>query len=101
MKKTAGMMFCLLLGTGASCFADTFEEGKTALGNKNYLDAAAKFTLACKNKDAKGCFELGEMYEKGDGIAQNKYAAASFYADACTLGYPKGCANMGLNTDTP
>lgn len=93
MKKRAGIVLALWLGTG--CFADGLQEGTTPSSDVRGL------SVACENKDPRGCFELARMYEKGEVLAQNKYAAASLYAHACTLGYAQGCADMGLNTDTP
>lgn len=96
MKKRVGIVLGLWLGAGVGCCADGLQEGKTASS-----DATLTLSIACEHKDPQGCFELARRYEKGEGLAQNKYAAASLYAHACRLGYTQGCANMGMNTDTP
>lgn len=91
----------MVMGMGSSCFADAYQDGQHALDNKMYAEAAAQFEKACERGNAKGCFQLGALYEKGDGVVQNKYKAVSLYTQACTGGEPHGCSNIALMYDTP
>ena len=38
-----------------------------------------------------GCGMLGVMYEKGNGVRQDKYMAKEYYGKACDLGAQDGC----------
>lgn len=102
MKKLLqSVSFILAVGSVPSCFADAYHDGKNALLSKDYSEAALQFGKACDGGDAKGCFDLGAMYENGDGVAQNKYKAVALYTQACQKGDAHGCSNMGLTYDTP
>jgi len=99
MKKLLSVVAVMAVVT--SCFADTFLAGKKAWDHHNYIQAAEEFSKACDDGNGDGCFYLGTMYEKGDGIAQNKYKASALYASACRYGIQQGCSHMGLTFDTP
>ena len=102
MKKVAGIVSLLMVaGVISSCFADTYQEGKTALAQHNYSKAMEAFTKACDSGNFKGCFQLGALYENGEGVGKNTYTAATLYTQACRGGEPLGCSNMGLKYDTP
>lgn len=101
MKTVLKAMLSMTIGIGLSLSADTLSEGKNALEHHEYILAIEKFSQSCDSNNAQGCIELGKMKEEGIGTAQNKYAAATLYTRACTLGNPLGCANMGLSYDTP
>jgi len=88
-------------GVITSCFADSYQDGQKAFSEKNYADAITYFTKSCESGNAKGCFSLGNMYENGEGTAQNKYQAVALYTQACRSGEPLGCGNMALRYDTP
>lgn len=98
MKTIVGL---IIASTATVCFADALSDGKIALDQKRYLDAVSAFNLSCDQGNAKGCLNLGMMYEKGEGIAQNKYKASTLYAQACRAKESLGCANMALSYDTP
>jgi hypothetical protein len=74
---------------------------KQHLNAKMYTEAAIQFEKACENGNAKGCLALGTLYEKGDGVVQNKYKAVSLYTQACNGGERHGCSNIALMYDTP
>lgn len=98
MKKSIGFV---IAAVASVCFADTLDEGKIALEQKRYFDAAEAFNKACESGNGTGCYNLGSMYEKGEGIAQNKYKASTLYAEACRAKEALGCSNMALSYDTP
>lgn len=103
MKKILGLTSLLIIaGVTTSCFADAYDEGKTAYEQNRYFDAVASFTKACESGNAKACLKLGSMYEKGEGIAQNKYLASILYTKACRAHEALGCSSMAAVTyDTP
>jgi len=95
------MVGLAVVGTLSSCFGDAYQEGKTAIHDKSYLQAVEAFEKACDSGNAQGCFELGSLYEKGEGVVQNKYRASTLYAQACKGGDGHGCSNSTLMYDTP
>lgn len=102
MKKLSQIMVCLVvLGSVSTSFADAYQDGENAAKNKSYSDAVALFEKACNNGNAQGCFQLGTLYEKGEGVVQNKYKAVALYAQACNGGESHGCSNMAMTYDTP
>jgi hypothetical protein len=102
MKKILSLASLLMAaGIMTACFADALSEGETALQQKKYSDAITLFTKACNEGNAKGCLNLGSMYEHGEGVAQNKYEASTLYAQACRAHEALGCSNMALTYDTP
>lgn len=101
MQTLRSITLALIVVGATTCLADTYQEGKTALEHKNYAQANAFFSKACDSGDAKGCFDLGKIYENGIGIAGNKYKAAALYAQACRGGMSLGCSSMALTYDTP
>lgn len=98
MKKSVGLV---LAGMATVCFADALNDGKEALAQKRYIDALSAFSQSCENGNGTGCLNLGNMYENGVGVAQNKYKASTLYAQACRTNEALGCANMALSYDTP
>lgn len=101
MKTLRSITSALLVVGVTTCLADTYQEGKTALDHKDYAQANALFSKACDSGNAKGCFDLGKIYEHGTGIAENKYKASALYAQACRGGVSLGCSSMALTYDTP
>lgn len=100
MKKLFNTVVPVMV-MGSSCFADPFLDGQKALDNKMYSEAAVQFEKACDSGNPKGCFHLAALYEKGDGVVQNKYKAVSLYTQACNGGETHGCGNISLMYDTP
>ena len=101
MKLCRAVLSLTTMGIVSSCFADAYQDGTKALENKIYSEAVVQFEKACDNGNAKGCFHLGTLYEKGDGVVQNKYKAVSLYTQACHGGEADGCSNIALMYDTP
>ena len=101
MKLCRAVLSLTTMGIVSSCFADAYQDGTKALDNKIYSEAVAQFEKACDNGNAKGCFQLGRLYEKGDGLPQNKYKAVFLYTQACHGGEADGCSNIAMMYDTP
>lgn len=102
MEKLSKMVVCLAaLGAISVCSADTLQEGKSALEHKMYDKAATLLEKSCEEGNPQGCFTLGSLYEKGEGVAQNKYKAVALYTQACRGGEALGCSNMAMTYDTP
>ncbi len=71
----------VLVGTACSMEIYTVEENKQA----------------CDVGDGAGCYNLGLLYYKGEGVKQSYSKAADYYRKACDLGYGVGCYNLGIS----
>ena len=61
------------------------ENGKS----KDYRKAVAHLCIAAENGDAFSQYLLGQCYEYGDGVKQNKYIAEDWYRKAAKKGFKK------------
>ena len=61
--------------------------------------AVALWRKACDGGDARGCTNLGFMYEKGQGVTQDDAQALSLYRQGCDGGHAGGCTNLGFMYD--
>jgi hypothetical protein len=48
---------------------------------------AERLQQACDGGEMRGCYDLGIMYEDGDGVPQDSRRAAELYQQACNGGY--------------
>ena len=51
---------------------------------------------ACDSGDGAGCYNLGVMYYKGEGVSQDKLRAGMYYAQGCDLREGSSCTNLGM-----
>lgn len=85
-------------GDAASCtalgeeYASGNEEDKI---NKNLAKAVLFLSKGCDGGIAEGCFNLGIIYENGQGVKQDYFKAVELYGKACDGGEAKGCFNLG------
>ena len=66
-------------------------------GVQSILDpgkAAALARKACDGGIAKGCSNLGLLYESGTGVAKDLQQAEELFHKACEGGYDEGCKNL-------
>ncbi len=57
---------------------------------------AESLRVDCDDGDAIACYELGVMYQSGEGATQDFAHAASLYEQACDGGEMRGCTNLGF-----
>ncbi|MEZ5937356.1 MAG: tetratricopeptide repeat protein [Hyphomonadaceae bacterium] len=50
---------------------------------------------ACRNGDAESCFYTGAEYAQGQGVAEDKQKAVTFFLKSCDMGVPDGCSSSG------
>ena len=55
-----------------------------------------ELTKACDGGNAGGCNNLGLMYDKGEGVKQDKFKAVELYKKACLGGIAGGCNDLGV-----
>jgi TPR repeat protein len=86
----------LLLCAGAVQAGD-LEDANAALDSKNYATALKKFRLAAAQGNAKAQLNLGLMYDKGQGVAQDYREAVRWYKLAAAQGDAKAQYNLGIS----
>jgi TPR repeat protein len=65
-------------------------------GPKDYERAAKLFRRACEGGHARGCYGLGVLYNRGEGVARDAERAATLFRRACEGGHALGCNNLGV-----
>ena len=78
-----------------------FDQGNAAYNQKDYAKAAKLYGAACDlykggEYRAKGCLNIGLLYEKGLGVKQSYGAARNCYQRACSDGDTSNCINLGV-----
>jgi TPR repeat protein len=70
----------------------------TSIKQEIIKKAKELFSKACDAKDAEGCFNLGNMYDNGEGVKRNysKSKAVSLYKRACDDKYIQSCYTPGF-----
>jgi len=53
----------------------------------------------CDGGSAVGCYNLGLMYNNGQGVKQDYFIAGDLYKKACDVGFAEGCLNLGMLYD--
>ena len=108
MKKVVVLLVCavvLLVGdtvldkSGIESSFDPkkdYEQGEAFYNNKEYDKAAELFKKVCDGGEVRGCYNLGVMYEKGNGVEKNFSKAVELYKKACDDGEMLGCYNLGV-----
>jgi TPR repeat protein len=57
------------------------------------MRAANLYRKACDEGDAKGCINLGVVYQVGRGVKPDDAEALKYYGKACDLREQKGCSH--------
>jgi hypothetical protein len=66
---------------------DLFRAGK-------YTEALPFLRSSCERGNATGCYDLGVIYEKGNGVGKDNAQAVSFYKKACDAGFAQSCTSL-------
>jgi uncharacterized protein len=79
----------VVIGLLMSCLAhaNTLEEAKLKLSQKDFAAAHTIYLTLANQNDAKACYNLGLMYHDGDGVAQNIDEAVEWYKKSAALNY--------------
>jgi len=86
----------LLLGTQAIVKADQFEEGVAAYKAGNYQKAFKFFKPLAEQGLAEAQYNLGLMYDDGQGVPQDDTEAVKWYRKAAGQGHAKAQNNLGV-----
>ena len=91
--STSLMLFALL--STSLTQANTLEEAKQKLAEKDFAAAHAIYLSLANQNDAKACYNLGLMYQDGDGVAKNLDEAVKWYTKSANLGYKEAQYTLG------
>ena len=92
MKK---LLILLLLVPSLSWGAD-FQKGLTAASQGDYATAIKEWTPLAEQGNSYAQYNLGIMYDKGDGVVQNDKTAVKWYTLAAEQGYTLAQYNLGV-----
>lgn len=77
-------------GDGGSDTTSSFKEGVSCHRRGDYACAVRNFAGACKAGVGDACFNLGIMFENGQGVGKDLDQALSFYERSCKMGVESG-----------
>ena len=84
-----------LLYSAGSAWAD-FDDGVEAYNRGDYATALQEFRPLAEQGDAKAQFNLGFMYDNGQGVPQDDVEAAAWYHKAAEQGYADAQNTLGF-----
>ena len=97
MKKTL-IILVFLFSTSISslvCGAD-FQKGLDAAIKGDYATALEEWIPLAKQGDSESQYNLGVMYENGQGVSQDDQEAVKWYQSAAEQDHPQAQYNLGL-----
>ena len=90
------LSICLALGSFGIGWSDDFQKGLDAAQRGDYTTALKEWTSLAEQGDAKAQFNLGIMYERGQGVLQDYKTAVKWYILSAEQGYAKAQYNLGV-----
>ena len=100
MRKLLASLFLIItLGTAQGAYAGPKEDAKAAYSRKDYATAVSLYRLAATQGDAEAQYNLGLMYDKGQGVVQDHKEAVKWYRLAAAQGDAKAQNNLGVMYD--
>ena len=73
-----------------------YEQVEAFYNNKEYDKAAELFKKACDGGKMSGCYNLGVMYNNGNGVEKDLGKAAELFKKACDGGEMLGCRGLDI-----
>ena len=89
------ILILTLLVANPALSAD-FQKGLTAAQSGDYATALREWTPLAKQGNANAQFNLGLMYEKGQGVPQDYKTAVKWYRLAAEQGHANAQSNLGV-----
>ena len=77
-------------------FGANLQDGYSAYEKGDYKVALTIFEDLAKKGDAKAQYNLGIMYDNGEGVRQDKKRAKEYFGKACDGGLQIGCDNYKI-----
>lgn len=96
LSKTVYTSFMLCALCSASLAqATTLEEARAKLAEKDFASAHAIYLSLASQNNAKACYNLGLMYQNGDGVAANLDEAIKWYTRSAELNNAEAQYTLG------
>ena len=86
----------LVVACATVAAADSYEDALSAFMRKDYALAAQLFRPLAEQGNAKAQYNLGLMYDKGQGVPQDAQEAVKWYRKAAERGFAKAQVNLGV-----
>lgn len=96
MKRLLGCIVCMSLLLPVAASAASLEEAKTAVDAGKFAQAAAIYRELAAAGDAKAQYNLGLMYARGDGVAENPQEAVKWYRLSAEQGFAEAQYALGV-----
>jgi TPR repeat protein len=61
---------------------------------KESVNLGLRWEQACTGGEAQGCFNLGLLYARGQGVPKDECRAATLFEQACRAGMSEACARQ-------
>ncbi len=90
------LLLIILLCVSQVAWAGDFEDGVAAFNRQDYNTALERFRSAAQRGSASAQFNLGSMYDNGQGVVQNYKEAVRWYTLAAQQGHEKAQQNLGV-----
>ena len=95
MKKLT-IAFLLLTLSALTSWAGDFQKGVSAYKSGDYATALKEFAALAEQGDADAQFNLGGMYENGQGVPQDYKQAIKWFTRAAEQGMAEAQYNLGV-----
>ena len=95
MRNLFTILFWLLLSV-APVFAADFQKGWEAYQRGDFATALQKWRPLAEQGDGRAQFNLGIMYDRGNGVAEDDKQAVYWYRKAAEQGESSAQSNLGI-----
>ena len=99
MKRILTALFLsisLLTLIGVSASAQNFQKGKAAYDRDDYAAALKEWRPLAERGDSEAQFNLGVIYDNGEGVPQDYAEAVKWYRKAAEQGDAAAQSNLGF-----
>ena len=90
------LTFLFLFSGSSVVFADVFQDATDALNRKDYKTAHRLWLPLAEQGNVEAQYELGLMYEQGQGVPQDYKEAVKWYRLSVEQGYAKAQSVLGF-----
>lgn len=97
MLRYGSIAILILYLIAGQAYAGPFEDGLAAYDRKDYATALRYWRPLADNGDAGAQFNIGVMYSRGDGVAQDDAEAAKWVRKAAEQGLPMAQFELGIS----
>ena len=93
------MVFGVFLGSAGESWSADFQKGVAAYKSGDYATALREWTPLAKQGDADAQFNLGQMYDKGQGVPQDYKTAVKWWKLSAEQGDASAQHSLGVMYD--